>query len=58
MRESKYWEEEERKRCRLCSGRRETWEHVWEDCGEWRNGGDRWQEEIWWLLSEEGEGEG
>jgi len=32
IREGKYWEEEERRRCRLCSGE-ETWEHVWERLG-------------------------
>lgn len=29
MRESRYWKEEEKKRCRLCGGVRETWVHVW-----------------------------
>lgn len=32
IREERYWEEEQRNQCRLCSGERETWEHVWEKC--------------------------
>jgi len=28
MRESNYWEEEEKKMCRLCGRERESWEHV------------------------------
>jgi len=32
MRESSYWEEEEKKMCRLCESERETWEHVWGNC--------------------------
>lgn len=27
MREDKYWEESEKRRCRLCGGEKETWEH-------------------------------
>lgn len=58
MRESKYWEKEEKKRCRLCSGSRETWEHVWEGCREWRNGEGIRQERMGWVLGDEGEEEG
>lgn len=35
VRESRYWEEEERKIYRLCGEGDETWEHVWEGCREW-----------------------
>lgn len=36
MRERRYWDEEERKVCRLCKRERETWEHVWEKCRSWK----------------------
>lgn len=36
MKESTYWEEEEKKMCRLCEGEIETWEHAWERCREKR----------------------
>jgi len=32
IRESRYWEEKKEKECRLCEGRVETWEHIWEEC--------------------------
>ena len=32
MRGGRYWEEEEERRCRLCGGEEETWEHVLERC--------------------------
>ncbi|XP_036148444.1 uncharacterized protein LOC118647508 [Monomorium pharaonis] len=35
MRGSRYWEDEERKKCRLCGNSVETWEHVWEECRDW-----------------------
>lgn len=44
--------------CRLCGGERETWEHVWERCRNWRMGGEgSWQEVCHKILGEEGEGE-
>lgn len=41
----KYWEEEEKRRCRKCGGEKETWEHVWENCVEWGDfrGGEKWK---------------
>jgi len=39
MREGRYWEEEEKRRCRLCGGEEKTWEHVWESCRKWKKGG-------------------
>lgn len=51
MRESR--KEEEKRRCRIYEGVRESWEHVWEECREWRLEGDRWQEAIGWVLGEE-----
>lgn len=55
MKESTYWEEEEKKMCRLCEGEIETWEHAWERCREWKNGGGGWQEVIEGVLKREGE---
>ncbi|XP_071572942.1 uncharacterized protein [Temnothorax nylanderi] len=57
MRESRYWEGEERKKCRMCEYRKETWEHVWEECRRWNSGGGSWQEAVGWVLGEEGGGE-
>jgi len=39
MKEGNYWEEKEKKVCRLCGVERESWEHVWERCRTWREGG-------------------
>jgi len=39
MREGRYWEGEERRKCRLCGYEEESWEHVWERCRKWREGG-------------------
>lgn len=48
--------EEERRKCRMCEGGEETWEHIWEEYTEW--GKDvGWQEMIEKVLGEEGEGE-
>jgi hypothetical protein len=41
----------------LCGGERETWEHVWEECREWREGRESWQEVVKEMLGKEGEGE-
>lgn len=32
MGEAKCWEEKEKKMCRICEGKIETWKHVWEEC--------------------------
>lgn len=57
MRASKYWEREEAVMCRLCGSGTETWEHVWEECREWKKEKGSWQEEVRGILGEEGEGE-
>lgn len=51
-----YWEKEERKECRLCYAKEETWEYIWEECRDWQLGGEKvgWRR---WVLGEEGEGE-
>jgi len=58
MREGRYWEGEERRKCRLCGYEEESWEHVWERCRKWGEGGGGWQEAIGRILGEDGEGEG
>lgn len=32
---NKYWEREEKRRCRICLGKEESWEHKWERCIDW-----------------------
>lgn len=55
MKESRYWEKEEKRRCKLCGWRRESWEHVWEDCREWKKGEGSWQEAIgYWVKMMKG----
>ncbi|KMQ85674.1 hypothetical protein RF55_15621 [Lasius niger] len=56
MRGNMYWKREEERLCRTCKGGRETWEHVWEDCGRWGAEGS-WQEMMGMVLGEEEEGE-
>ncbi|XP_053989994.1 uncharacterized protein LOC128882420 [Hylaeus volcanicus] len=56
MKRGRYCEEEDRRRCRVCWGGIESWEHVWEECTDWgREKG--WQEVVTEVLGEEGEGE-
>jgi len=55
--ERKYWVEEEEKKCRLCGGKVESWEHLWEVCRRWKEGEESWQEAVFWVLGEEGRGE-
>ncbi|KYN15951.1 hypothetical protein ALC57_11811, partial [Trachymyrmex cornetzi] len=59
MREGRYWEGEEGKKCRLCGSGVESWEHVWKECRSWRIGLEgEWQEVVHRILEDEGEGEG
>ncbi|EZA50331.1 hypothetical protein X777_11275 [Ooceraea biroi] len=57
VRDGNYWEEEEKRRCRLCGVKKESWEHVWEECRNWKVGGGSWQDAVCWVLGQEGEGE-
>lgn len=57
MREGRYWEEEQKKLCRLCGAEMKTWEHVWGRCRKWRKGQGSWQEALRWVLGKEGENE-
>jgi len=58
IREERYWEEEEKKLCRLCGDKVETWEHVWEECKTWREGSDgSCQEVCERILGGKAEGE-
>lgn len=56
MREGKYWGEVRERECRLCGGEIESWEHVWERCRSWTEGGGNWQEVCERMLGGEGEG--
>lgn len=47
MRGGKYWEKEEKKKCRICGIEDDTSEYVWE-CTEWRE--EIWQETIGEVL--------
>ncbi|EZA52484.1 hypothetical protein X777_08600 [Ooceraea biroi] len=58
VKEGRYWEGEEKKRCRLCGMEKESWEHIWEECRRWTVGGGSWQGAVSWVLGQEGEGEG
>lgn len=40
MGEGRYWEGETKRTCRLCGSEEKTWEHVWERCRAWREGGE------------------
>ena len=55
MRGGKYWEDEKKRKCRVCGWEEETWEHVWEECMGWEEGG--WQERVGEVLNDEGGGE-
>lgn len=39
MREGRYWEEEEEEIQAMWKGV-ETWQHVWEECRDWRERGE------------------
>lgn len=52
MKEGRYWEGEEKRRCRICGWAKESWEHVVEVCmGEGKGGG---KEEILEILEDDG----
>ncbi|XP_011881792.1 PREDICTED: golgin subfamily A member 6-like protein 1 [Vollenhovia emeryi] len=54
MREGRYWESEEERKCRMCGGEVESWEHVLERC---ENEGSRWERgKVLELLHEKGGG--
>jgi len=36
--EGRYWEEEDKRFCRLCEREEETWEHILERCRDWKEG--------------------
>ncbi|KMQ82861.1 hypothetical protein RF55_21640 [Lasius niger] len=56
VREGRFWEREEKKKCRICGWKKETWEHIWEECVRGESG-STWQEKVREILGEEGEGE-
>ncbi|EFN75876.1 hypothetical protein EAI_03061 [Harpegnathos saltator] len=55
LRGGRYWEEEEKRRCRMCGRREETWKHIWEECTGW--GEERGWQEMEREVGEEGKGE-
>lgn len=57
MKESRYWEENQRLHCRLCGGEKKTWKHASERCREWRERQETCQEALGWVLGEERESE-
>lgn len=58
MRESKYWKAKKRRTCRLCGRERESWEHMWKGCRNWRDRGEEsLQEECRKILGEDGKRE-
>ncbi|KYN08022.1 hypothetical protein ALC62_00996 [Cyphomyrmex costatus] len=36
MRRGRYWEDEERRVCRVCGAEEETWDHVLKRCAKWK----------------------
>ncbi|KMQ86087.1 cytochrome p450 4c1 [Lasius niger] len=56
MKGARYWEADERKLCRVCGGRVESWEHVLEECRD-RGVGGWWWKRMEEILGQEGEGE-
>ncbi|KYN26861.1 hypothetical protein ALC57_03762 [Trachymyrmex cornetzi] len=57
MRERRYWEGEEGKKCRICESGVESWEHMWEECRSlWVGLEGGWQEVVDTMLGDEGEG--
>lgn len=58
LKEGRYWRKEEERKCRLCGGERESWEHLWEKCRTWtERGGGSWHEKFVEILGEDGRGE-
>lgn len=55
MREGRYWEEDEKRKCRLCGWELESWEHLVEVCME--EGRGRGREKIVKILEDDGRGE-
>lgn len=41
----------------MCGATKKSWEHVWEECREWKYEGGSWGELRSRILGDEGEGE-
>ncbi|XP_070526501.1 golgin subfamily A member 6-like protein 1 [Cardiocondyla obscurior] len=52
----RYWKNEEGRKCRMCGEKKETWEHVWTECIDWREGRN-WEEVVEEIVGEEEKGE-
>lgn len=51
IKEGKYWEEEEGRKCRICGWTMETWKHLWEECVV-KEMGSTWKEKVGEILGE------
>lgn len=56
MRGGRYWEEGDKRSCRVCGRGVESWEHIWEECTDWGRE-ISWQEMVMKVLGENGESE-
>jgi len=56
MRGGRYWEQEEKRKCRICGWAEETWEHMMEVCMREEEEGGR--DKILEILEDDGRGEG
>ena len=57
VKEAKYWKEVEKKKCRKCGWKIEIWEHILEECNEWKEDNRGTQDKILEILGEEGQRE-
>ncbi|XP_046142799.1 uncharacterized protein LOC123988066 [Osmia bicornis bicornis] len=57
IKESEYWEKEDKRKCRVCGWEEETWEHIWERCAGGKTRKEGWQEKVKELMGGGSEGE-
>ncbi|XP_046142809.1 golgin subfamily A member 6-like protein 6 [Osmia bicornis bicornis] len=50
IKESEYWEKEDKRKCRVCGWEEETWEHIWERCARGKTRKEGWQEKVKELM--------
>ncbi|KYN08221.1 hypothetical protein ALC62_00796 [Cyphomyrmex costatus] len=55
MRRGRYWEDEERRVCRVCGAEEETWDHVLKRCAKWKE--DEKEMSLEDILDEGGGGD-
>lgn len=49
-----HWEEEKKRKCRICGGEKQSWEHVWEGCIDKEMRKESWQDVVGRMLGEDG----